>query len=393
MALTQLKGKTILQILPRLEQGGVERGTLEVAKAIIKAGGRAVVISSGGGLVASLRRMGAVHITLPVERKNPFYWWWIRRQVRQAMLQERVDLVHIRSRAPAWIAMAAARTLKLPVVTTIHGRFQAHNPFKRYYNSIMLRADYIIVISDYIAGLVRAHFPDATPRITRIYRGVDVVHFDADAITAQRVINAAQHLGIIPGDKKIVMLPARPSLWKGHKVMIEAMRHLTQHDALLVLVGALSGGAGFQRELMDTIAKLGLERRVKLAPLSIDMPAALMLADVVVMPSLTPEPFGRVAIEAQAVGRPVVAFDHGGAAESVIHNETGGETGYLAQINDARGAAVALAEAVDQALALKKTARKRLITRARQHVLDHFTTEQMVAKTLRLYADAIKTFT
>ena len=393
MALTQLKGKTILQILPRLDQGGVERGTLEVAKAIIKAGGRAVVISSGGGLVASLRRMGATHITLPVERKNPLYWWWIRRQVRQAMLQERVDLVHIRSRAPAWIALAAARALKLPVVTTIHGRFQAHNRLKRYYNSIMLRADYIIVISDYIAGLVRAHFPDATPRITRIYRGVDVAHFDADAITAQRVINAAQHLGIIPGDKKIVMLPARPSLWKGHKVMIEAMRHLTQHDALLVLVGALSGGAGFQRELMDTIAKLGLERRVKLAPLSIDMPAALMLADVVVMPSLTPEPFGRVAIEAQAVGRPIVAFDHGGAAESVIHGETGGETGYLAQINDVRGAAVALAGAVDQALALKKTARKRLIIRARQHVLDHFTTEQMVAKTLRLYADAIKTST
>ena len=385
MALAQLKGKTILQILPRLEQGGVERGTLEVAEAIIQAGGRAVVISSGGRLVAMLQRMGATHITLPVARKNPFYWLLVRRQLRQAMLDEGVDLVHIRSRAPAWIGMAAAHALKLPVVTTIHGRFQAQNPLKRYYNSIMVRADYIIAISDYIAGLVRAQFPNATPRITRIYRGVDVAQFDADAIPTQRVINVAQHLGIAPEDKKIVMLPARPSLWKGQKVMIEAMKHLTHPDAILVLVGALSGGEAFQKELVDSIAEWGLEGRVKLSPSSTDMPAALMLADVVVMPSLTPEPFGRVAIEAQAVGRPIVAFDHGGAAESVIH----GKTGYLVQIGDVQG----LAAAVDQALDLKKTARKRLAARARQHVLDHFTTRQMVAKTLRLYADAIKAFT
>ena len=382
MALAQLKDKTILQILPRLEQGGVERGTLEVAEAIIKAGGRAVVISSGGRLVAMLQRMGAVHITLPVARKNPFYWWWVRRQLRQAMIKERIDLVHIRSRAPAWIAMATARQLKLPVVTTIHGRFQAQNRLKRYYNSIMVQADDIIAISDYIAGLVRAHFPNATPRITRIYRGVDVAKFDANAIATQRVINAAQHLGIATEDKKIVMLPARPSLWKGQKVMIEAMGHLAHHDAILVLVGALSGSEAFQQELVDTIAELGLEGRVRLSPSIMDMPAALILADVVVMPSLTPEPFGRVAIEAQAVGRPIVAFDHGGAAESVIH----GETGYLAQIGDVRG----LAAAVDEALALKKGARKRLATRARQHVLEHFTTEEMVAKTLRLYDDAIK---
>ncbi|MBL6603332.1 MAG: glycosyltransferase [Alphaproteobacteria bacterium] len=150
--------------------------------------------------------------------------------------------------------------------------------------------------------------------------------FDPAKVSAQRVINAADHLGI-PDHKKVVMLPSRPSLWKGQLVTIEAMAKLNQKDTILVLVGALSGKASFQDRLTASISKYGLEGCVKLAPESQDMPAALMLADVVVMPSLTPEPFGRVAIEAQAMGRPVVAFNHGGAAESI----NPGDTGWLAE--------------------------------------------------------------
>lgn len=370
-----------MQILPSLNQGGVERGTLEMAEAIQSAGGRAVVVSSGGVMVTRLKRMGAEHITLPVATKNPLRWPFIRRQLRQIMVQEGVDLVHIRSRAPAWIAVAAARALKVPVVSTIHGRFKAGNIFKRYYNSIMVRPDHIIAISRYIAGLVKDQFPHVAERISIIHRGVDVKMFDPGKVSPQRVINAAQQLGI-PDHKKVVMLPARPSLWKGQQITIETMAKLNHKDAILVLVGALSGKAAFQQRLTTSITKLGLEGRVRLAPESQDMPAALMLADVVVMPSLTPEPFGRVAIEAQAMGRPVVAFNHGGAAESIVHDDTG----WLAE----PGNVDSLADAMAQALALKTRARKQFANRARQHIMDNFSTDLMVSKTLRVYTKALK---
>jgi glycosyltransferase involved in cell wall biosynthesis len=245
----------------------------------------------------------------------------------------------------------------------------------------MVRSDHIIAISRYIAGLVKDQFPKIAKRITTIHRGVDINMFDPAKVSAQRVINAAHHLGI-PDHKKVVMLPARPSLWKGQQITIEAMAKLDQKDIILVLVGALSGKAGFQQRLTSSIAQLGLEGRVKLAPESQDMPAALMLADVVVMPSLTPEPFGRVAIEAQAMGRPVVAFNHGGAAESIIP----GETGWLAEPGNVDSLGTAIAEA----LALKVRERKQFANRARQHIVANFSTDLMVSKTLSVYGKALK---
>ena len=381
MQITNLKGKTILQILPNLKQGGVERGTIEMAKAIADAGGTAIVVSGGGAMVAQLQRIGVEHITLPVGSKNPLRWPSIRRKLRQIMTDNNIDLVHVRSRAPAWIAIPAAKVLKIPVVTTVHGRFKATNMFKKYYNSIMMRADRIIAISDYVSDLIIRQFPKVADKITIIHRGVDVDLFNPKAVNAQRTINAAHKLNV-DENKKIIMLPARPTLWKGQEVMIAAMAKLTHKDAVLILVGAGAGRDAFQSKLMAVIASHNMQGRVLLAPETNDMPAAMMLADVVVMPSLTPEPFGRVAIEAQAMGRPVVAFDHGGAVESII----AGTTGWLAKPADVDD----LAAAVDTALSLKPRARQQYSKRARQHVLDDFTTDLMKSKTLTIYRKLLK---
>ena len=132
MPIISLKGKTILQILPNLKQGGVERGTIEMSKAIVDAGGTAIVVSGGGAMVAQLQRIGVEHITLPVGSKNPLRWPSIRRKLRQIMTDNNTDLVHVRSRAPAWIAIPAAKALNIPVVTTVHGRFKATNMLKKY---------------------------------------------------------------------------------------------------------------------------------------------------------------------------------------------------------------------------------------------------------------------
>lgn len=381
MPITNLKGKTILQILPNLKQGGVERGTIEMAKAIADAGGTAIVVSGGGAMVAQLQRIGVEHITLPVGSKNPLRWPFIRRKLRLIMTDNNIDLVHVRSRAPAWIAIPAAKVLKIPVVTTVHGRFKATNMFKKYYNSIMMRADRIIAISDYVSDLIIRQFPKVADKIAIIHRGVDVDLFNPKAVNAQRTINAADKLNV-DENKKIIMLPARPTLWKGQEVMIAAMAKLTHKDAVLILVGAGAGRDAFQSKLMAVIANHNIQGRVILAPETNDMPAAMMLADVVVMPSLTPEPFGRVAIEAQAMGRPVVAYDHGGAVESII----AGTTGWLAKPADVDD----LATAVDTALSLKPRARQQYSKRARQHVLDDFTTDLMKSKTLTIYRKLLK---
>jgi glycosyltransferase involved in cell wall biosynthesis len=381
MPITNLKGKTILQILPNLKQGGVERGTIEMAKAIADAGGTAIVVSGGGAMVAQLQRIGVEHITLPVGSKNPLRWPSIRRKLRLIMTDNNIDLVHVRSRAPAWIAIPAAKVLKIPVVTTVHGRFKATNMFKKYYNSIMMRADRIIAISDYVSDLIIRQFPKVADKIAIIHRGVDVDLFNPKAVNAQRTINAADKLNV-DENKKIIMLPARPTLWKGQEVMIAAMAKLTHKDAVLILVGAGAGRDVFQSKLMAVIANHNMQGRVILAPETNDMPAAMMLADVVVMPSLTPEPFGRVAIEAQAMGRPVVAYDHGGAVESII----AGTTGWLAKPADVDD----LATAVDTALSLKPRARQQYSKRARQHVLDDFTTDLMKSKTLTIYRKLLK---
>ena len=381
MPIANLKGKTILQILPNLKQGGVERGTIEMAKAIVDAGGTAIVVSGGGAMVAQLQRIGVEHITLPVGSKNPLRWPSIRRKLRLIMTDNNIDLVHVRSRAPAWIAIPAAKALKIPVVTTVHGRFKATNMFKKYYNSIMMCADQIVAISDYVSDLIIRQFPKAADKITIIHRGVDVDLFNPKAVNAQRTINAADKLNV-DENKKIIMLPARPTLWKGQEVMIAAMAKLTHKDAVLILVGAGAGRDAFQSKLMAVIASHNMQGRVILAPETNDMPAEMMLADVVVMPSLTPEPFGRVAIEAQAMGRPVVAFDRGGAVESII----AGTTGWLAKPADVDD----LATAVDTALSLKPRARQQYSKRARQHVLDDFTTDLMKSKTLTIYRKLLK---
>ncbi|MGC6485314.1 MAG: glycosyltransferase family 4 protein [Candidatus Puniceispirillales bacterium] len=378
---SQLSGKVIVQILPELEKGGVERGTIEMAAAITAAGGRAIVISHGGALVARLQRVGGEHYNLPVHSKNPLKWPGIRRKVRQILKLTGADLVHIRSRAPAWIAMPAARSLGIPVVTTIHGRFRRENPLKNVYNGKLLKSDRVIAISNHIHQQVVDVFPQMREKMKIIHRGVDTDVFSPDKVTAQRVIRMAEKLAA-PDDIPIIVLPARPTVWKGAHVLIEAAAHITDEHFMILLVGALDGSPEFQKGLISTIEKVNMTSRVRLCESVDDMAAMLMLADVVAMPSLTPEPFGRVAIEASAMGCPVVAFNHGGARESIID----GVTGWLAEPVEV----LSLAACLRKALGLKTAARKKLSAEARKMVQSRFTTTRMCADTIAVYADLLK---
>lgn len=368
----------IVQILPALERGGVERGTIEIAKAITQAGWRAVVISNGGYLENQLKRAGAEHYKLPVHTKNPLAWGSVSRRVRQILRDEHADLVHVRSRAPAWIALPAAKNLDIPTIATIHSKFQAMNVFKHSYNAKMLSADHVIAISNYVDDVLRNQYsrfynPESQ---SVIHRGADIDVFDPANVTQSRIVREAERINL-PLDVPVIMLPARATSWKGHEIIIEAMAKRADKNFCLVLLGIEANGSGYAEKLRNMALRLGLGGQVRLASASDDMPAALMLADVVAMPSTLPEPFGRVAIEAQAMGRPVVAFDHGGAVESIID----GSTGWLARPNDADS----LAEAVDKALSLTTKERDLLSIIARTHIVKKFSVEKMCKRTLKIY--------
>ena len=375
---TNLVRPVIAQIIPALHNGGVERGTVETAQAISDVGWRPIVISSGGMLESQLKRVGAKHINLPVNQKNPVSWILTKPRLRKILLGENVDIVHVRSRAPAWISLPVAKSLSIPTVATIHGKFEATNLFKRAYNKQMLYADEIIAISEYTKSVIEYQFPKLVESLSLnvIHRGVDLSIFDPKNVTQQRIINEAERIGL-PDDLPVVMLPARPTSWKGHIMLLHAISKLEHLDVAIVLLGAGDANTRFVEILEKKSVELGLGANVRIARSTRDMPAALMLADVVVMPSVYPEPFGRIAIEAQAMGRPVVAFEHGGAKETILNEKTG----WLAKPNDVDS----LAQSLEKALGISGLERDNLSKLAQSNVKRRFSIKKMTKSTLNIY--------
>ena len=379
---TNLVRPVIAQIIPALHNGGVERGTIETAQAISDAGWRPIVISSGGMLESQLKRVGAKHISLPVNKKNPLSWVFIKSKLRKILLNENTDIVHVRSRAPAWISLPVAKKLSIPTVSTIHGKFEAINMFKREYNKQMLKADEIIAISEFTKSIIERQFPKLLNNLSLhvIHRGVDLSIFNPSNVTQQRIINEADRIGL-PDNLPVVMLPARPTSWKGHIILLQALSKLEYLDVTVVLLGAGDSNTRFVETLEKKAVELGLGANVRIVTSTRDMPAALMLADVVVMPSVNPEPFGRIAIEAQAMGRPVVAFDHGGARETIVN----GKTGWLAKPNDVNS----LAQSLETALKISKVDRDKLSNVAQSLVKRKFSIKKMTKSTLDIYRELL----
>lgn len=369
---------TILQVLPQLETGGVERGTIEVAEAIVRAGGTALVASAGGRLAAALPGIGARHVTLPLAAKGPWAIWRNAGRLATLVRAEQAGIVHARSRAPAWSAWLAAQRTGARFLTTYHGAYNEDLPGKRRYNAVMARGDRVIAISRYVAGLIERRHGIDPSRIRLIPRGVDPAVFDPGATAASRSARLAQAWGL-PDGAPVVMLPGRFTRWKGQGVLIEALARMGRQDVVCVLVGGAAGRERYVAELLAQARAAGVADRLRLVHDCEDMPAALQLADVVVSASTDPEGFGRVVIEAQAMARMVVATDHGGAAETVEP----GVTGWLAAPGDAAG----LAAAIEHALGLPLEQRLALGARARTAVQARYTTAAMQAATLDVYRE------
>ncbi len=362
---------TILQVLPALHAGGVERGTLEIAQAVIQAGGRALVASAGGRLVPALEALGARHFALPLDRKLGL--WQNASTLARLVEDENVAIIHARSRAPAWSAWRAARLTGVHFVTTWHGTYNENFPGKALYNGVMARGERVIAISDFIREHILARHPAAAPRIRTIPRGVDVALFDPGAVAPASVQRLREAWGVAPASP-CVLLPGRLTRWKGQAVLIEALGRLPAPPTA-VLLG--DGRPAYASELRALANARGVP--LVLAGHTEDMPAALLAADIIIHASTDAEAFGRVVIEAQAMQRPVIASDLGGPRETVRP----GETGWLSPAGDA----AALAHALAQVLAMAPQARAAVGAAARQAVLARFSTARMQAATLDVYRE------
>ena len=373
------KKYTIAQILPALNNGGVERGVVEISKALVDNNFRSIVISSGGYMVPQIIRNGGIHYELDVHTKNPLKWSKIRSELKSVLEGENVDLIHFCSRVPAWIGLPLGAILNIPIITSVHMRFRKSNIFKKYYNSILTKGNFIIAISKHIERSVKNSFPNVSGKIKVIHRGVDLDLFNPNNINSARIISQSKHLNL-KDNVPVIIMAARPAMWKGYQVLIKALSKV-KHNFQCVFIGAGDGNQKFQNILIKKIIQSKLETKIKLIGSTRDIQAAMILGDLIIMPSLTPEPFGRIVLEAQALGKIPIAFDHGGASETIID----GKTGFLAEPFNVES----LSEKISFALSLKPQKREKIGEFAKKFVSKNYSHHRMCNLTISLYKQTI----
>lgn len=380
------KKPVVMQILPALQSGGVERGTIDIAKALKKADFEPMVVSKGGILVYQLREAGITHIALPVHSKNPLTIYCNIKKLIKLIQEYHVDIIHVRSRAPMISAYFACKKTGTKLVTTVHGTYSLNLlnwkvfPLKRMYNAMMLKADSIIAVSGFIKDYILQNYPEETKdfspkRITVIHRGAELEYFNSEKVSKNRIIDLSKKWSL-PEDKKIILMPARFTAWKGHEFLIEALTKV-KNDFFCIMVGSDHGHRKFRKKIEQRIIKENLAGKVKIVGVCKDMPAAYAIAHLVVCSSVKPEAFGRIAIEAQAASKVLIATKIGGAFETVVD----GETGFLVEVGDVEK----FARLIDQALEMPKTEADRIGKAARKNIEENFSNKKMCDETIKLY--------
>ncbi|TKB27624.1 glycosyltransferase family 4 protein [Desulfopila sp. IMCC35006] len=370
---------TIVQILPELDEGGVEGETFDLAVYLAAHGHRSIVISGGGRLVAQLEQAGCVHITWPhIGEKSVRCLPYISK-LRSLLIAEQVDVLHLRSRLPAWVGYLAWKLLptseRPALITTFHG-FHSIN----FYSAIMTKGERVVAVSEIIKKHILDNYRVDPQIISLIYGGFDSRAFSPDAVSVDRIRQLHNRWLTGHEGRPVIILPGRFTQLKGQDVLIESLALIKDREFVCLLVGDTEEHPAFTQKLRDQIQLYGLEDKVLLAGHCSDMPAALLLADIVVSASSTrPEAFGKVAIEAMAMGKPIIATAHGGSLETVMP----GKTGWLVPPLDARAMAEAISEALSDPLTAEKMGRQ-----GQAWVNTHFTAQIMCEKTVALYYEA-----
>lgn len=373
--------RSIVQVLPALNQGGVERGTIEIAEALQKVGIRNYVVSSGGKMVEELKRIGVEHITLPVKTKNPFKMWLNSYRLAKIFKEKEVGLVHVRSRAPAWSVKWACRRMRIPFIATFHGLYgMKPESLKKPYNRVMTQGKLVIAVSSFIHQHLMKEYNIADQHIRLIPRGADINKFDMGKVTKAQLEDFVKEYDI-PTDKPIITLAGRLSRIKGHSVVLDAIKQMKNQNVTVLFVGGNPKG-DYEQELKEKIAGLPKETTLKMFAVSGDkMPLVYALTDIYVQPTLVPESFGRSIAEAQAMGRIVIAANHGGACELIVN----GRTGFLTPVGDTQKMAAML----DTVLALSDEEKNEIGQKATESVRTNFSIQKMCDRTVAVYKEIL----
>lgn len=372
----------VLQVLPEMNHGGVEMGTVEIASGLQAVGIKNFVASSGGRMVYDLQKLKVKHFFLPLKTKNPFKMWSNAKKLAKIIKDNHINIVHARSRAPAWSAYWAAKKTGAVFLTTFHGTYGL-GPFgiKKLYNKVMTYGKLVIAISSHIKNHMLKEYGVDEGKIRLIHRCVNINNFSPDKVSQERIIKALKD-NHIPEDKPIISLIGRVTRWKGQHLLLEALSKVKSKDFYCLIIGSDQGRVHYTNELKDLVKKYNLGGKVEFIEHSFDIPALLMISDVVLSTAIKPEAFGRAAIEGQAMGKIVLASNIGGSLDNTID----GVTGKLFESNSAQS----LADAIDWALNLSPEERSKISQAAIKNVKDNFTKEIMCNKTIAVYQELLK---
>ena len=378
----------VLQVIPSLGYGGAETGCYDIAHYLAEKNCKSYIITSGGPLLKYIKKNKVKVFRLPVQSKNPLLILLNIILITLIIILLRIDIVHARSRAPAWSCLISCIITRAKFVTTFHGIYNFSNQLKKFYNSVMVRSNLVIAGSNYVFDHIHKNYGqllDSKKRLLVIFRGINTEYFDNSNITTNKV-RELQKLLNLKSEKFTILLPGRLTKWKGQEIFIEALNLLREKykkkDFQAIILGSHQGRKVYYKKLISMVEKYRLKNDVFFLQHFKDMPVAYYSSDLVVSSSIEPEAFGRISVEAQAMRRPILASDHGGSIETIIN----GKSGFLFKNNNVQS----LAEEINSIIETDKDKLQSIGNEGRKNILKKFDVEKMCYSTFLEYKKLIK---
>jgi len=378
----------VLQVIPKLGYGGAETGCYDIAHFLPENDCGSFLATSGGELLKFVKRDKVKLIRLPVHSKNPLLIIFNTLMLIFFVIFYKINIIHARSRAPAWSCYLASLLTRRIFVTTFHGTYNFKSKIKKFYNSIMLRAKLTIAGSNFIFGHINENYSEYLSKgkkLRVIFRGINIDYYNSQNISVLKQEKLKQEWGL-DSNKFIILLPGRLTYWKGQEKFIESLNILVEDYNITnfqaIILGSDQGRKVYSKKLSNLVQRYSLNKKIKFIQHCKEMPLAYSLADVVVSASIEPEAFGRVSVEAQSMGKPIVASNIGGSKETIINKKTG----YLYKHDDPRE----LAKSLNTVIQLSPDELKSIGNEGRKNITKKFDVETMCQSNLKEYRRLIK---
>ena len=379
----------VLQVIPKLDYGGAETGCYDLAHFLPEQGCKSFIVTSGGVLLKFIKKEKVKVFRLPVQSKNPILILFNAIIISLIILIYNINIVHARSRAPAWSCLIATKITSRKFVTTFHGTYNFSNRFKKFYNSVMVRSHLIIAGSNFIFSHINENYGDfflnRKRKLLVIFRGINTNYFNPQKISLSKIEKFSKK-NSIDRDKFIILLPGRLSFWKGQKIFIEALKLLSEQINNQpfegIIIGGDQGKSVYKKQLIALVERYRLKKIIKFIDHCDEMPVAYKIANLVCSCSSEPEAFGRVSVEAQSMGIPIVASDIGGSTETIVKDKTG----FLFKSGDSN----ALTNAIIMVMQKDYNSLKSIGFEGRKNILKKFDVDKMCHTTFTEYKKLIE---